>query len=103
MQLLASTETQALGKLAYSHILSVGQLDKESVQALLHLSRQMESDEKMRRVEPFLAGRSIGGLFQGHPVPSAISFQSAVQALGGRWLAPEGIVDLSQPSVGDQV
>lgn len=101
MLLSGSTEIdeQALRKLAYTHILSVGQFDRESVQAVLRLSRQMEADERARRIEPLLAGRSIGGIFSEHQPFPALSYQSAVLALGGRWLSIDGQDALSAPHV----
>ncbi len=79
-------DTDRLKGLAHAHILSVGQFDKDSLDALLQLARQMERQEALRRVEPVLAGHTVATLLYRYrkAALSGAAFQAAAQALGGR-------------------
>ncbi|HKP51620.1 MAG TPA: hypothetical protein VJ183_03110 [Chloroflexia bacterium] len=88
MALLSTIYTQALRGFANTHILSVGQFDKETLDALLHLAQQLARQEEMRQIDPLLAGRTVTNLFYGRSTLASVSFQAATQALGGRFLIP---------------
>ncbi len=88
MTLLSATSTHALRGLANTHILSVGQFDKDALDALLQLAQQLARQEEMRQIDPLLAGRTVATLFYNQSSLASISFQAAAQTLGGRSLMP---------------
>ena len=81
---------EANTNLAYNHLLTVGQLDKGALDALLQIARKMEGLDGLRHVDPALAGRTVALLLYGQATLAGAAFGAAVQTLGGRVIEVEG-------------
>ena len=98
----ATTETP-LRRLAYQHILSVEQLEPDTLESLFGYAQKMDRQVASGGAEQLLANRVIANVFYEASTRTDLSFQAATQRLGGRVITTAGGVHYSSVSKGESL
>lgn len=85
------------------HLISVDQLSPASLSELFAAAGRMEADDKQRRIFPVLQGRILATLFYEPSTRTRLSFEAAMQKLGGSVLSVENARDSSSAVKGETI
>lgn len=85
------------------HLISISQLSPESLAGLFSAADRMQADDKMRRIFPVLQGRILATLFYEPSTRTRLSFEAAMQKLGGSVLSVENALDSSSAVKGETI
>ena len=61
-------------------------VNKEEIEAILEVSRQLKLDLKMGKANRILEGKSLAGIFESPSTRTSISFETAMTQMGGHLL-----------------
>jgi aspartate carbamoyltransferase len=103
MTAIYSAVDSNLKSLAYQHILSVEQFTPDLLEALFSLAQRMDRQVEMGQVEALLTSRVVANVFYEPSTRTDLSFQAAVQRLGGRIITTAGGVHYSSVSKGESL
>lgn len=65
------------------HVLTLGDFDTESILNMLDVAKNLKSDLKTRRLQPFMQGRTLATIFEKPSLRTRISFDVGFMAMGG--------------------
>ncbi|MGD9581640.1 MAG: ornithine carbamoyltransferase [Vampirovibrionia bacterium] len=65
------------------HVLTLGDFDTESILNMLDVAKNLKSDMKTRRLQPFMQGRTLATIFEKPSLRTRISFDVGFMAMGG--------------------
>ena len=85
------------------HLISASQFTPDSLQALFTAADRMQADDKARRIFPVLQGRILATLFYEPSTRTRLSFEAAMQKLGGSVLSVENARDSSSAVKGESI
>jgi aspartate carbamoyltransferase catalytic subunit len=85
------------------HLTSVNQLTPASLGDLFSAADRMQADDKARRIFPVLQGRILATLFYEPSTRTRLSFEAAMQKLGGSVLSVENARDSSSAVKGESI
>lgn len=85
------------------NLISVDQLSPASLDELFASADRMQADDKLRRIYPVLQGRILATLFYEPSTRTRLSFEAAMQKLGGSVLSVENARDSSSAVKGESI
>ena len=85
------------------HLVSASQLSPKTLHELFALADQMQSQDRSRTLEPVLRGRILATLFYEPSTRTRLSFEAAMQKLGGSVLSVENARDSSSAVKGETI
>lgn len=85
------------------HLITASQFSPESLLELFASSDRMQADDKARRLFPALRGRILATLFYEPSTRTRLSFEAAMQKLGGSVLSVENARDSSSAVKGESI
>ena len=85
------------------HLISAQQFSPETLEELFVPADRMQSDDKARRLFPVLRGRILATLFYEPSTRTRLSFEAAMQKLGGSVLSVENARDSSSAVKGESI
>lgn len=85
------------------HLISASQLSPALLQQLFTLADQLQTQDKARTLEPALRGRILATLFYEPSTRTRLSFEAAMQKLGGSVLSVENARDSSSAVKGETI
>ena len=88
---------------ALKHLLSAQQFSPERLEELFVDADRMQADDKARRLFPVLRGRLLATLFYEPSTRTRLSFEAAMQKLGGSVLSVENARDSSSAVKGESI
>lgn len=88
---------------ALQHLTSATQLRPEILQTLFELADRMQEGDRSRTLEPVLRGRILATLFYEPSTRTRLSFEAAMQKLGGSVLSVENARDSSSAVKGETI
>ncbi len=83
------------------HLISISQLSPASLSELFGSADRMRADDEVRRIYPVLQGRILATLFYEPSTRTRLSFEAAMQKLGGSVLSVENARDSSSAVKGE--
>ena len=86
-----------------SHLISASQFTPASLAELFTSADRMQADDKARRLFPVLQGRILATLFYEPSTRTRLSFEAAMQKLGGSVLSVENARDSSSAVKGESI
>ncbi len=85
------------------HLIHAAQFNPESLLELFASTDRMQADDKARRLYPVLQGRILATLFYEPSTRTRLSFEAAMQKLGGSVLSVENARDSSSAVKGESI
>ncbi len=85
------------------HLISASQLSPELLSELFTAADRMQADDRARRLFPVLQGRILATLFYEPSTRTRLSFEAAMQKLGGSVLSVENARDSSSAVKGESI
>ena len=85
------------------HLISAAQFSPESLQYFFIAADRLQIDDRMRRIFPVLQGRILATLFYEPSTRTRLSFEAAMQKLGGSVLSVENARDSSSAVKGESI
>ncbi len=85
------------------HLISASQLPPATLQQLFELAEEMERHDRARTLRPSLQGRILATLFYEPSTRTRLSFEAAMQKLGGSVLTVENARDSSSAVKGETI
>ena len=85
------------------HLVSASQLSSETLFRLFDLADDMQSRDRSRTLRPLLQGRILATLFYEPSTRTRLSFEAAMQKLGGSVLSVENARDSSSAVKGETI
>ena len=85
------------------HLISARQFSPDSLEELFISADRMQVDDKARRLYPVLRGRLLATLFYEPSTRTRLSFEAAMQKLGGSVLSVENARDSSSAVKGESI
>ena len=85
------------------HLVSASQLSPETLYRLFDLADEMQSRDRSRTLQPTLQGRILATLFYEPSTRTRLSFEAAMQKLGGSVLSVENARDSSSAVKGETI
>lgn len=85
------------------HLIRAAQLSPEILDDLFHLADTMQAQNKSRTLKPLLQGRILATLFYEPSTRTRLSFEAAMQKLGGSVLSVENARDSSSAVKGESI
>ncbi|MGI4829762.1 MAG: aspartate carbamoyltransferase [Janthinobacterium lividum] len=85
------------------HLISASQFSPANLEELFVSADRMQSDDKARRLFPVLQGRILATLFYEPSTRTRLSFEAAMQKLGGSVLSVENARDSSSAVKGESI
>ncbi len=85
------------------HLISAAQFTPESLAELFAGADRLQADDKARRIFPVLQGRILATLFYEPSTRTRLSFEAAMQKLGGSVLSVENARDSSSAVKGESI
>ena len=85
------------------HLISASQFSPASLAELFASADRMQADDKTRRLFPVLQGRILATLFYEPSTRTRLSFEAAMQKLGGSVLSVENARDSSSAVKGESI
>ena len=85
------------------HLISASQLSPTLLDELFLSADRMQTDDRMRRLYPVLQGRILATLFYEPSTRTRLSFEAAMQKLGGSVLSVENARDSSSAVKGESI
>src|SRR5579875_1275954 len=85
------------------HLISASQLTPEILQMLFTAADDMQALDRSRTLQPLLQGRILATLFYEPSTRTRLSFEAAMQKLGGSVLSVENARDSSSAVKGETI
>ena len=85
------------------HLISASQLSPDTLHTLFELADVLQAQDKSRTLEPTLRGRILATLFYEPSTRTRLSFEAAMQKLGGSVLSVENARDSSSAVKGETI
>ncbi len=85
------------------HLISASQLSPETLNTLFDLADDMQTQDRSRTLKPQLSGRILATLFYEPSTRTRLSFEAAMQKLGGSVLTVENARDSSSAVKGETI
>ena len=85
------------------HLISVADLSPARLESLFLATDRMQADDRLRRIFPVLQGRILATLFYEPSTRTRLSFEAAMQKLGGSVLSVENARDSSSAVKGESI
>ncbi len=85
------------------HLISASQLSPETLNTLFNLADTMQAQDRSRTLKPQLSGRILATLFYEPSTRTRLSFEAAMQKLGGSVLTVENARDSSSAVKGETI
>lgn len=85
------------------HLVSAAQLSPDTLDTLFELADTLQAQDKTRTLEPALRGRILATLFYEPSTRTRLSFEAAMQKLGGSVLSVENARDSSSAVKGETI
>jgi aspartate carbamoyltransferase catalytic subunit len=86
-----------------NHLISASQLDPSTLQGLFALADELQQHDRDRTLQPRLQGRILATLFYEPSTRTRLSFEAAMQKLGGSVLSVENARDSSSAVKGETI